>query len=67
MGQWRKIDFRGLKSKTGVNFTNFLQAAFAPMSLRQNNTNLSRRYKKIAQKTFVQKSCSKNVGEIDPR
>ena len=40
-----------------VDFTNILRAAFAPISLRQKNTNLSRKYRKAAQKTFVRKSC----------
>jgi hypothetical protein len=45
-----------LESKAGVNFTNILKAAFAPISLRQESTNLKCKYDKATQKTFVQKS-----------
>ena len=41
-----------------VNFTNILHEAFAPVSLCQKRTNLNCKYKKAAQKTFIQKSCS---------
>ena len=34
-------------------FTNILHAAFVPISLCQKNTNLSRKYKKAVQKTFI--------------
>ena len=46
-------------------FTNILHTAFAPISLRPKSTNLKCKYRKAARKTFVQKSCSENVGEID--
>ena len=42
----------------GVNFTTILRAAFVPIYLRQKSTNLKCKYRKAAQKTFVQKSCS---------
>jgi hypothetical protein len=48
-----------------VNFTNILQAAYAPIFLRQKSTNLKSKYKKALRKTFVRKSCAYNVGEID--
>ena len=38
-----------------VNYTNILRAAFAPISFCQKNTNLSRKFKKAAQKTFCTK------------
>jgi hypothetical protein len=59
-----------------VNFTNILKPTFAPIILRQISTNLKCKYKKAAHKnfhkkkaaskTFIRKSCSQNVGEIDP-
>ena len=51
--------------KPVVNFTNILQAAFAPIYLRKKSTNLQCKYIKSALKTFIHKSCSYNVGEID--
>ena len=36
----------GFHNHSAVNFTNILQAAFAPIFLRQKSTNLSRNYKK---------------------
>jgi hypothetical protein len=50
---------------SGVNFTNILLAAFAPKSFRQKITNPNCKHIKGAQKTFVQKICSLNIGEID--
>ena len=41
-----------------VNFTKILQAAFAPISLSQKNTNLQCKYRKAAVKTFVKKNWS---------
>jgi hypothetical protein len=49
-----------------LNFINVLLAAFAPVGLHQQNTNLKCRHKKAAGATYVRKSCAKNVGEIDP-
>jgi hypothetical protein len=40
----------------GVNFTNTIHAAFAPIFLRQKSTNLKSKYKKVSRKTFVPKS-----------
>ena len=40
------------KNDSCINFTNILQAAFVPISFREKNTNLSRKYKKAAQKIF---------------
>jgi hypothetical protein len=51
--------------KTVLNLTNILRAAFAPILLRQDSTNLKCKFKKDAGKTFVWKSSAKNVGEID--
>ncbi len=51
----------------GVNFTNILQAAFAPIFLSQKSTNLKSKYKKALRKPFVRKSRAYNVGEIDTR
>jgi hypothetical protein len=42
----------------GDNFTNILRAAFAPIFLRQKSTNLKLKQKKVARKSFVQKSRS---------
>ena len=42
---------------SAVNLTNILWAAFAPIYFCQKNMNLSREYKKAAQKTLVWKSC----------
>ncbi len=40
----------------GVNFTNIIRAAFAPIFLRQKSTNLKSMYKKVSRETFVRKS-----------
>ena len=48
-----------------VNFTNILQAAFGPISFRQKNTT-SRKYKKAARKTFVQKAARKMLVKLTP-
>ena len=42
----------------GVNFTNIVRPAIAPISFCQKNTIVSHKYKKAAQKTFVRKSFS---------
>jgi hypothetical protein len=47
-----------------VNFTNVLRAAFAPIFLPQKRKYLKRKYKNVATETFVQKSCTQNVGEF---
>jgi hypothetical protein len=47
-----------LKMKQGINFTNKLRAAFAPIFLRQKSTNPKSKYKKAPHKTFVRKSCA---------
>ncbi len=39
-----------------VNFTNNLRLAYAPVFLRPKRSNLKRKYKKAASKTFKQKS-----------
>jgi hypothetical protein len=59
----------GTKKLTlGINFTNILREAFnALIFLRQKSANLNCKYKKVVHKTFVQKSCAQNVGEIDFR
>jgi hypothetical protein len=49
----------------GGNFTNILWAAFAPKSFHQKITNPNCKHIKAAQKTFVQKNCSKNIGDFD--
>ena len=41
-----------------VNFTNILQAVFAPISFCQIVTNSNCKHLKAAQNTFVQKSCA---------
>ena len=46
-----------------VNITNILLAV--SISFWQNNTNINCKYRKAANNTFVQKSCSYNVGEFD--
>ena len=53
-----------VKLTPAVNFTNILQAAFAPISF--TNTNLSRIYKKAAQKTFVEKAARKMLVKLAP-
>ena len=61
------VHFRSRQPK-GVpccQFHQHLLAAFAPSSFCQKNTNLSRKYKKAAQKALVRKRCTLNVGEID--
>ena len=55
-----------VKLTPGVNFTNIFRAAFPPISLCQKNTNLSHKYKKAAQKTFVQKAARKMVVKLTP-
>ena len=42
----------------GVNFTNILRAALAPIFLCLKSTDLKCKYRKAAQKAFVWKSCS---------
>jgi hypothetical protein len=55
---WQKVRAQMLmKSIPVVNFTNILCAAFAPTVLRQKSTNLNRKHKKAARKTYVCKSC----------
>jgi hypothetical protein len=56
-----------LKLTQGVNFTNILIAAYAPIFLRQKTTNLKCKNKKAASKAFVRKRHASNVGEIDQR
>ncbi len=54
------------KMRPGVNFTNILQAAFAPIyfSFPQNITNPNCRMKiKAMQNTLEQKNCELNIGE----
>jgi hypothetical protein len=51
----------------GVNFTNILRAAFAPIFLRTKSKNLKSKYKKASYETFVRQSRAYNVGEIDTR
>jgi len=51
--------------RPGVNFTNILWAAFAPKYFCQKNTNPNCRHIKAAQKTFIPKSCSSKISEID--
>ncbi len=41
---------------SGVNFTNIIRAAFAPIFLRQKSTNLKSKYKKVSCETFLRKS-----------
>jgi hypothetical protein len=53
-----KLNFRG----QGVNFTNILSAAFAPVFLRQKSTELKCNDTKVVYETFEQ-----NFGEIDSR
>jgi hypothetical protein len=60
-----KITSEMLFETPGVNFTNVLHAAFAPTVLRQLSTNLKRKHKKATSATYVHKSCTYNVGEID--
>ena len=48
----------GTLKRLGVNFTNFLCAAFALIFFCQKNTKSNSKYKKAAQYTFVCKSCS---------
>ena len=50
-----------------VNFTNILQAAFEPISLRQKSTYLKCKYRKAAQKTFVRKFAHKILVKLTPR
>ncbi len=45
-----------VKLTTGVNFTNILRALFAPILLRQKNTNLKCKLKKALREIFVRKS-----------
>jgi len=51
---------------SGVDFTNILCEAFAPIFLRQKVTKPKSNQKKAAQSTLVQKNCKYNVDEIDP-
>ncbi len=46
----------GTSGCPGVNFTNILRAAFAPIFLRQKSTNFKSQYKKASRKTFVRKT-----------
>ena len=48
-----------------VNFTNNLQAAFAPIFFYQKNTNPNCIHREATQNIFVQKSYLQNVDEID--
>jgi hypothetical protein len=50
--------------RPGVNFTNILRAAFAPVFLRQKSKNLKSKYKKALCETVVRKSRAYNVGEM---
>ncbi len=47
------------ENRSGVNFTNILRAAFAPIFLRQKTTNLKCKSKKAAHKIFVWKDAHK--------
>ena len=46
------------------NFTNILQAAFAPIFFCQKHTNPSSKHIKAAKTLLYKKNCHKNVGEI---
>ncbi len=49
-----------------VNFTNILQAAFAPIFLPQKSTNLKSNYKKASRETFVQKTARIILVKLTP-
>ena len=61
---WQKnaVCKMSVKVTPAVNFTNILQASFAPISFCPKNTNLSRKYKKSRSKDFHTK---KNFDESD--
>ena len=56
-----------VKMTTVVNFANILQAAYALIPFCQKIKYPTSKHIKAAQNTFVLKSCSYNVGEIDYR
>ncbi len=51
---------------TGVNFTNFLWAAFAPKSFRQKITNPNCNHIKVAQKLSYKKAAHKILLKLTP-
>ena len=53
-------------SPAGVNFTNILRAAFAPISFHQMNTNLSRKCKKLLERLLYKKAACKMLVELSP-
>jgi len=54
-----------MNMKPMVNFINILRPAFALIFFCQNYTKKKCNLRKAAQNTSIQKSCSKNVAEID--
>ena len=51
---------------SAVNFTNILQAAFAPISFCQENINLSRKYKKLLKRLLYKKAAFKMLVKLTP-
>jgi hypothetical protein len=48
----------------GVNFTNIIRAAFAPIFLRQKSTNLKSKYKKFCAKHSYKKAARKMLMKL---
>ncbi len=48
-------------------FQQHFKSSFCADNFAPKSTNLKCNYKKAAHKTFAQKSCAQNVGEIDSR